>query len=391
MGQQSPPAAHGVAVFAIAIAGLFVTVFAMARNWRLARLLIFLGMAAILISLLVDAPQGLREGSVAIDYQGAKAILLGGFWVQLCSAITLAFVGPLLAAQLRSERAARRPHRAPGARRARRRDLPSARAAQLAALRAPPRELRPPAPLGAASRRPERLLPFACVAAATALFASELMTTFQFILPAARRSVPSRPPTVTTSRSACSPSSPSARSSWRCSRPPKPAAIAVAVAGLVALLLFLIVDLPDANSVGALADSCTSIPGQSFFDAKAVPQSGFWLEMASALALALSGAALATLTPDQLATLRPGRLRGPKDTAGPQPPPATTTPLPNPGSTPAGRNPAGSGGSVDAPADRPARARRGQGPAALGESQRTEDEPNHQGEAGRARCHLTPL
>jgi len=109
MGQQSPRAAHGVAVFAIAIAGFLVTALAMARNWRLARLLIFLGIAVILISLLVDAPQGLREGSVAIDYQGAKATLLGGFWVQLCSAITLAFVGPLLAAQLRTERAARRP------------------------------------------------------------------------------------------------------------------------------------------------------------------------------------------------------------------------------------------------------------------------------------------
>ena len=80
--------------------------------------LLVLGMAAILISLLVDAPQGLREGSAAIDYQGAKAILLGGFWVQLWSAVTLVIVGPLLAAQLRSERAARRPHRA------RRRDAP---------------------------------------------------------------------------------------------------------------------------------------------------------------------------------------------------------------------------------------------------------------------------
>ena len=142
MGQQSPPAAHGVAVFAIAIAGLLVTVFAMARNWRLARLLIFLGMAVILISLLVDAPQGLREGSVAIDYQGAKAILLGGFWVQLCSAITLAFVGPLLAAQLRSERAARRPHRV------RRLDAPAVAPtfppSRSPALRKPPRELRPP-------------------------------------------------------------------------------------------------------------------------------------------------------------------------------------------------------------------------------------------------------
>jgi hypothetical protein len=207
-------------------------------------------------------------------------------------------------------------------------------------------------------RRPESLLPFACIAAATALFASELMTTFQFIPPGGEALCTQQAAdrhhfavgvlaifavgAVIVAVLAAS----------------RPAAIAVAVAGLGALLLFLIVDLPDANSVGALADSCTSIPGQSFFDAKAVPQSGFWLEMASAVALALSGAALATLTPDQLATLRPGRLRGPKDTAGPQPPPATTTPLPNPGSTPAGRNPAGSGGSADAPTDRPARARR---------------------------------
>ena len=207
-------------------------------------------------------------------------------------------------------------------------------------------------------RRPERVLPFACVAAATALFASELMTTFQFIPPGGEALCTQQAAdrhhfavgvlaifavgAVIVAVLAAS----------------KPAAIAVAVAGLGALLLFLIVDRPDANSVGALADSCTSIPGQSFFDAKAVPQSGFWLEMASAVALALSGAALATLTPDQLATLRPGRPRGPKDPAGPQPPPATTTPLPNPGSMPAGRNPAGSGGNVDAPADRPARARR---------------------------------
>jgi hypothetical protein len=135
----------------------------------------------------------------------------------------------------------------------------------------------------------------------------------------------------------------------------KPAAIAVAVAGLVALLVFLIVDLPDANNIGTLGNSCKSIPGPSVSTAKAVPQAGFWLEMASALALALSGAALATLTPRQLATLRPRRLRGPED--GANPPPPATTPLPNPGSTPAGRTPVGSGGGADAPADRPARAR----------------------------------
>ena len=207
-------------------------------------------------------------------------------------------------------------------------------------------------------RHPERLLPFACVAAAASLFASELMTTFKFIPPGGEALCTQQAAdrhhfalgvlaifavgAVVVAVLGAS----------------KPAAMAVALAGLLALLLFLIVDLPDANNIGALADSCSSIPGQSFFDAKAVPQAGFWLEMASALALALSGAALATLTPDQLATLRPRRRGGPRDAAGPQPPPATTTPLPNPGSTPAGRNPAGSGGNADAPADRPVRARR---------------------------------
>jgi hypothetical protein len=205
-------------------------------------------------------------------------------------------------------------------------------------------------------RHPERLLPFACVAAAATLFASELMTTFQFIPPGGEALCTQQAAdrhhfalgvlaifavgAVVVAVLGAS----------------KPAAMAVAVAGLLALLLFLILDLPDANNLGTLGDSCTVSPGQ-FSAAKAVPQAGFWLEMASALALALSGAALATLTPDQLATLRPRRRGGPRDAAGPQPPAATTTPLPNPGSTPAGRNPAGSGGSADAPADRPARAR----------------------------------
>jgi hypothetical protein len=206
-------------------------------------------------------------------------------------------------------------------------------------------------------QRPERLLPFACIAAATALFASELMTTFQFIPPGGER--------LCTQQAAD-------RHHFAVAviaifavgavivavlGASKPAAISVAVAGLLALLLFLIVDLPDANNIGTLGDSCASIPGQSFFDAKAVPQPGFWLEMVGALALALSGAALAALTSDQLATLRPRRLGGPNDTAGPQPPTATTTPLPNPDSTPAGPSSADPGDNADARADRPARAR----------------------------------
>lgn len=158
-------------------------------------------------------------------------------------------------------------------------------------------------------QRPERLLPLACLAGAAVLFASELMTTFQFIPPggeplctqqAADRhhfalgvlAIFAVGAVVLAVLSAS-----------------KPAAISVAIAGLLGLLLFLIVDLPDANNIGTLGSSCSSIPSQSFFDAKAVPQAGFWLEMVGALALALSGAALATLSRDQLATLRPGGTR----------------------------------------------------------------------------------
>jgi hypothetical protein len=113
--QQSPRSAHGVSVFAIAVASVFAIVFAAARNWRLARLLLFGGLAVVLISLIADAPQGLREGQAAIEYQGAQAVLLGGFWVQLFCGVTLMVIGPVLAVQLRAQRDARRAGPAPGA------------------------------------------------------------------------------------------------------------------------------------------------------------------------------------------------------------------------------------------------------------------------------------
>ena len=150
---------------------------------------------------------------------------------------------------------------------------------------------------------PERLLPYACIAAAAALLASELTTTFQFV-PAG-------------GEAQCEQQA-ADRHSFALGviavfaigavfvavlGASRPAAIAVAIAGVAALAVFLIVDLPDANSVVTLGEQCTSIPSQ--FDAKAVPQAGFWLEMVGALALSFSGAILATLTPNQLAALRP--------------------------------------------------------------------------------------
>jgi hypothetical protein len=82
------------------------------------------------------------------------------------------------------------------------------------------------------------------------------------------------------------------------------AAVAIAVCGLVALLIFLIGDLPDVNKVGTLDD-----PRQSFIDAEAKPVAGFWLELVGALVLTVCGAALATMKPahGQQAELHGGR------------------------------------------------------------------------------------
>lgn len=155
---------------------------------------------------------------------------------------------------------------------------------------------------------PERLLPFACIAAAVALFASELTTTFQFV-PAGGEALCDQQ-AADRHHLALGVIALFAIGAVLVAvlGPSKPAAISVAIAGLAALALFLIVDLPDANSVGTLGEKCTSIPSQ--FDAKAEPQAGFWLEMVGALALTFSGAILATLTPDQLASLRPRWLGG---------------------------------------------------------------------------------
>jgi hypothetical protein len=111
--QKSPRSAHGIAVFAIAIAALFVIVFAVGRSWRLARILVPLGAAAVLITLLADVHQGLDEGGAGVAYQGASAVLVGGFWAQLFAAATLIVLGPLLAEQIRTGRKPRRVRPAP--------------------------------------------------------------------------------------------------------------------------------------------------------------------------------------------------------------------------------------------------------------------------------------
>ena len=63
----------------------------------------------------------------------------------------------------------------------------------------------------------------------------------------------------------------------------KPAAVAVAACGVIALLIFLLARPPRRQQVGTLDDA-----RQSFFNAEAVPQAGFWLQLIGALGLSIT-------------------------------------------------------------------------------------------------------
>ena len=86
---------------------------------------------------------------------------------------------------------------------------------------------------------------------------------------------------------------------------------ATAGCGIVALLLFLVVDLPDVNKIGDV-----EVPGGlGLASAKAIPQPGFWLEAAAAIVLALAGIAYATQVADKRRAPRrlwPPRSRAPR-------------------------------------------------------------------------------
>ena len=172
--------------------------------------------------------------------------------------------------------------------------------------------------------RATRLLPVAVIAAAVCLFASELMTVFEFTPPGAEP--------------LCSQGGADRHGNALMVLAvfavvalaiavfggSKPAAIAVAACGGVALLIFLIGDLRVANAQGSLNESCSA--AGDLIAAEAVPQGGFFLELVGSLALAVTGIALATMTPDQLRALRPPRRERPTEMRRPSQPETATTP-----------------------------------------------------------------
>jgi hypothetical protein len=99
--------AHAYLLLPVAALGLAFLAGALRGRWRLARLLALVGAVTIAVSLIVDAPKGLDEGVLAIQFEGAEARLLGGFWAQLSAGVVLLITGPLLAFGLDPARARR--------------------------------------------------------------------------------------------------------------------------------------------------------------------------------------------------------------------------------------------------------------------------------------------
>jgi hypothetical protein len=111
--RQPAGSAHSYILLPVAVLALGAVAFALRGRWQLGRAISLLGVVGIVVSLLIDIPAGLDEGEAALGFEGAEAMLVEGFWVQLASSAVLAVTGLLLGRYVRLERG-------PAARRARR-------------------------------------------------------------------------------------------------------------------------------------------------------------------------------------------------------------------------------------------------------------------------------
>ena len=92
--------AHSYAMVPVAAVSLLLLAAAMSGRWRLCRLIALGGIAAVVVGLLVDRPEGLDLGRASLAYDGARANLLEGFYAQLFAGALLAAAALLLGREL---------------------------------------------------------------------------------------------------------------------------------------------------------------------------------------------------------------------------------------------------------------------------------------------------
>lgn len=97
--------AHGYAMVPVALLVIAILVLAARTGrWQLCRLVALIGVGVVAVSFLIDRPEGLDEGAVALNFADAEAKLLGGFWVQVFAGIGLILTSLLLGAEIRKAR-----------------------------------------------------------------------------------------------------------------------------------------------------------------------------------------------------------------------------------------------------------------------------------------------
>jgi hypothetical protein len=97
VSQSQAGSAHAWVLVPLAIVAAAAAIVAAGGRWRVARIASLVGLAGIAIALIVDRPSGLDTGSAGIQYSGAKATLLSGFWAEIAASAVLVLCGLLLA------------------------------------------------------------------------------------------------------------------------------------------------------------------------------------------------------------------------------------------------------------------------------------------------------
>ena len=116
--------AHAYLLLPVAALAILAGGLALRGRWQLGRAVSLLGLIGVAVTLLVDRPAGLAEGIASRNFEGAEAVLIEGFWVQLAASGVLVVAGALLTRYARATARDVRAHRAVrgrmGARRRRR-------------------------------------------------------------------------------------------------------------------------------------------------------------------------------------------------------------------------------------------------------------------------------
>ncbi|HTU14111.1 MAG TPA: hypothetical protein VMF31_02840 [Solirubrobacterales bacterium] len=102
---KSPIDAHSLILVVAGVAALLAAAAtAVSRRRILAGVLVFAGGLTLAVALAIDLPIGLDADNAELSYAGVKAILLSGFWLEVCAGAVLLVAGVALALEPNEKR-----------------------------------------------------------------------------------------------------------------------------------------------------------------------------------------------------------------------------------------------------------------------------------------------